>query len=72
MRSFNDDPIDQDQPFIDLDSDLDSDSDRNDPIKNLKKEVSELKTQVKYLKRMMLLNVFDSKDEMRKFFADIW
>ena len=72
MRSFNDDPIDQDQPFIDLDSDLDSDSDRNDSIKNLKKEVSELKTQVKYLKRMMLLNVFDSKDEMRKFFADIW
>ena len=41
-------------------------------IEDLKQEVTSLKTQVKYLKKIVLLNVFDSKQDFKDFFSDIW
>ena len=43
-----------------------------DSLQELKKEVESLKTQVKGLKRIILLNVFESKRDFYDFFADIW
>lgn len=41
-------------------------------LRDLQEEVESLKTQVKCLKRMAVINTFGSKRELRDFFADIW
>ena len=43
-----------------------------DSIRHLRRQVDSLKTQVKTLKRIVLLNVFESKKNFLDFFADIW
>ena len=43
-----------------------------DTIRDLRRQVDLLQTQVKCLKRMVLLNVFESKRDFLDFFADIW
>ena len=49
-----------------------SDESPEDSVRELRKEVASLKTQVRSLKRMALLNVFESKKDFLDFFADIW
>ena len=51
-----------------------SDFDNTEPesIEDLRQVVTSLKTQVKYLKKMVFLNVFDSKEDFKDFFSDIW
>ena len=41
-------------------------------LNRLKAEVKHLRTEVKQLKKMMVLNVFKSREEFEDFFSDIW
>ena len=71
VRSFSEAP----EPFDAFESDTSfSDFDNTEPesIEDLRQEVTSLKTQVKYLKKMVFLNVFDSKEDFKDFFSDIW
>ena len=51
---------------------MDEGFDYENDISELKKQVRDLRTQVKYLKKIMAINIFGSKDEFREFFSDIW
>jgi hypothetical protein len=51
---------------------LEPNTGRNDHTLGLEKEVIGLRAQVKKLKKMVLLNLFDSKQEMKEFINDIW
>ena len=42
--------------------------DKNNEYKLLKTEIESLKTQVKYLKKMMIFNLFKSKKKFMEFF----
>ena len=44
----------------------------NEQISNLKNEIHLLKKQVKCLKKMAVFNMFESREELRDFFSDIW
>ena len=46
--------------------------DYSDSIDELRAEVKILKKQVRKLKKMMLVSIFDSKEDMKDFFSDIW
>ena len=74
MRSLSHTKLTDDEhdEFESSESAFDLDSENEESLSTLKKEISDLKTQVKYLKRITLLNVFGSKDEIHKFFDDIW
>ena len=52
--------------------DIESGDDRRDSVQDLMHEVESLKTQVKFLKKMAFLNVFESKENFREFFSGIW
>jgi hypothetical protein len=41
-------------------------------IRELKDEVGSLRSQNKKLKKMLLLNMFDSKEDLLEFIEDIW
>ena len=45
---------------------------QEDSITQLKGEVKLLKKQVKYLRKIVVLNMFDSKQDVEDFFSDIW
>ena len=47
-------------------------STKSDLVHKLKKEVSDLKSQLNHLKRVLVLSLFDGKDDFRQFFSDIW
>ena len=77
MRSLKRDScsVDEELESIDESGDdphFDFDFEEKDSISDLKQELKSLKTQVKHLKRMMVLDVFGSKGEFLDFFSDIW
>ena len=45
---------------------------QEDSIIQLKEENKLLKKQVKYLRKIVVLNMFDSKQDVKDFFSDIW
>lgn len=45
---------------------------QHDSITELRNEVNTLKKQVKYLRKIAILNIFDSKQDASDFFSDIW
>jgi hypothetical protein len=47
-------------------------ADHEDPINSLTERVNSLESQVRYLKRIVICNIFDSKHDMKEFFNDIW
>ena len=51
---------------------ISGDDPRDDSVRELRREVESLKTQVKCLKRIAMLNVFESKRDFFDFFDDIW
>ena len=55
-----------------FEEDFDTDFEEKDSLPTLREEVNQLKKQVKYLKKMVVLNIFESKQDMKDFFSDIW
>ena len=45
---------------------------QRDSVQGLKEEVGRLKKQVKYLKKMVVLSMFESRQHVKDFFSDIW
>ena len=64
FENFGKDPINQDLQF-------DYDTEKDD-LGHLKSEIRVLKKQVKYLKKMAVVNMFESREEFKEFFSDIW
>ena len=81
VRSLRDtsvwgDSVDNQEKENDTDSDFENffsgRAIKSDPIHELKKEVSDLKSQLNHLKRILVLSLFDGNDDFRQFFSDIW
>ena len=56
----------------DSQDDFETSFEEDSSMEGLRREVERLKTQVKYLKKIAILNVFESKEDFRDFFSDIW
>ena len=76
VRSLRNDSPDFDFTNLEdesLKEDIESGFDyENEQISNLKNEIHLLKKQVKCLKKMAVFNMFESREELRDFFSDIW
>ena len=57
---------------ISINDSTDSIDDFTNALDDLKDEVSRLKRQVKTLKKIALLSFFESKEDLKDFFNDIW
>jgi hypothetical protein len=70
--------MESDDSFIDFEKrdnhflELDDREERKDQLITLKTEVSHLRAQVKKLKKVLLLSVFESKEDLIDFLNDIW
>ena len=60
----------QDSIFEDKDSVLDYGE--KESVERLKQEIKEMKSELKYLKRLMVIYTFGSKEQFKDFFSDIW
>lgn len=72
VRSFTDAPESKDVYNDDTLGFPDLDNDEDTTTQKLREEVKSLKTQVRYLKKMVLINVFESREDLKDFFSDIW
>jgi hypothetical protein len=68
------DAIDSDNSFIDDDEfpEFLSFKGDNSEVRILRREVSKLRKQVKKLQKVVILSVFESKEELTQIIKDIW
>ena len=57
---------------VDVDQSRSRSREENGGITQLRDEVQALKKQVRTLKRILVMNVFENKHDMKDFFSDIW
>ena len=57
---------------VDVDQSRSRSREENGGITQLRDEVQALKKQVRTLKRILVMNIFENKHDMKDFFSDIW